>query len=146
MSVRLSLCPLERVFFLAWGPMCSKSVIKSQHKVVFQIERIKFWGTFLCPKNFGLLGRKEGVGWPNPKVLGHFSPNFFVKYDKNKFRKKIAYGKVPQKFQNSWGWDVPRPESQGLQQTMDGFLLLRKEIELNEIRRVPSMLQIFLIT
>ena len=25
------------VFFLAWGPMCRKSVIESQHKVVFQI-------------------------------------------------------------------------------------------------------------
>ena len=29
-------CPLEP-FFLAWGPMCRKSVIKSQPKIVFRI-------------------------------------------------------------------------------------------------------------
>ena len=61
----------------------------------------KFWGTFLCPNNFGILGRKGG-GWPIPKVLVTFSPNFWC----------IMTQKVPQKFQKKI-WIVPK----GLQST-----------------------------
>ena len=65
----------------------------------------KVLGHFLCPNNFGLLGRKGGVDQIQ-KFWGTFPPTFWWNMTKKcpkSFGKKIAYGKVPQKFQNSWG-------------------------------------------
>ena len=67
--------------------------------------QFKGFGAFFCaPTISDFWVEKDGGVDQIQKLLGTFSPSFLVKYDKKvpqKFRKKIAYGKVPQKFQNS---------------------------------------------
>ena len=87
----------------------------------------KVLGHFLCPNSFGILGRKGG-GLTKSKIVGPFSPKLLVKYDNNKkvpksFEKEKAYGKVPQKFQNSWGGVRPSLENT---QIKAAFLFVRR--------------------
>ena len=59
-------------------------------------------------------GREWKKIWTKSKIFGHLSPNFLVTYDKKgpkSFGGEIAYGKVPKKFQNSWGGVRPGLEN-----------------------------------
>ena len=62
-----------------------------------------FWGTFLYPNNFGIFGRNGGWGLTkSKKICALFFPNCWWNMTQKvpqKFWKKVANGKVPQKFQ-----------------------------------------------
>ena len=81
----------------------------------------KSFGALFCAPTILLFWVEKGGGggWPNPKVVGHFFPNFrwnMTKKCSKSLRVKIAYGKVPTKFKSSWGegggsdpvWKTPK--------------------------------------
>ena len=73
-NVHIFIYMSPRASFLAWGPMCRKSVIKSQHEVVFWIGRPKnkelFWITYMYrPSMEGVRLVDWWTCWPTRRAL-----------------------------------------------------------------------------